>query len=187
MTLLVTLAFNALLISIIYLVLNRKLEKNITPEAFLEKVRSEVQTVIVELNDTTDRNVTILEERVRSLQGVIKRADKQLTLLQGEVEKHKESSEVYTHLRRAGRIVSATGVSAQQKREGATVDAAGLESRATVARSKEKQEEAEIPLEQRVINLHNQGIAPVSIASRLKRTTGEVELIISLYERKELS
>ncbi|MFW5811809.1 MAG: DUF6115 domain-containing protein [Alkalispirochaetaceae bacterium] len=183
MTLLVTLAFNAFILGIIYLLLNRKVEKNITPEAFLEKVRSEVQSVIVELNDTTDRNVTILEERVRSLQAVMKRSEKQLTLLQREVEKHRESSEVYTHLRKAGRIVSTakgeTG-SSSTKAGVATGVAEGSEAGGGSSAG-----EAEPPLEQRVINLHNQGIAPASIASRLKRTTGEVELIISLYERKE--
>jgi hypothetical protein len=179
MTLLATLAFNAVILAVIYLVLNRKIEKNITPEAFLEKVRSEIQSVIVELNETTDRNITLLEERVRSLQAVIKRADKQLTVLQREVEKHKESSEVYTHLRKAGKIVSGpakgtegTGTPLSPGRSGAT------------QRSATKTEE-ELPLEQRVINLHNQGIAPASIANRLNRTIGEVELIISLYERKE--
>lgn len=182
MTLLATLAFNAVILGIIYLVLNRKVEKNITPEAFLEKVRSEIQSVIVELNETTDRNITLLEERVRSLQAVIKRADKQLTVLQREVEKHRESSEVYTHLRKAGKIVSGPvkeGASAGSTPEQPSRQQAVSPGQATRAT------EEELPLEQRVINLHNQGIAPGSIANRLNRTIGEVELIISLYERKE--
>lgn len=179
MTLLATLAFNAVILAIIYLVLNRKVEKNITPEAFLEKVRSEIQSVIVELNETTDRNITLLEERVRSLQTVIKRADKQLTMLQREVEKHKESSETYTHLRKAGKIVSGPVEGVQGGSAGAR------EGEAPPPQERSRAATEELPLEQRVINLHNQGIASASIANRLNRTIGEVELIISLYERKE--
>jgi hypothetical protein len=178
MTLLATLAFNAVILAIIYLVLNRKVEKNITPEAFLEKVRSEIQSVIVELNETTDRNITLLEERVRSLQTVIKRADKQLTVLQREVEKHKESSEVYTHLRKAGKIVAGP-----VQRD--TPSGAPKSTPPGSGSGKTESPEEEIPLEQRVINLYNQGVAPGSIANRLNRTIGEVELIISLNERKE--
>ncbi|MFW6338775.1 MAG: DUF6115 domain-containing protein [Alkalispirochaetaceae bacterium] len=178
MTLLATLAFNAVILAIIYLVLNRKVEKNITPEAFLEKVRSEIESVIVDLNETTDRNITLLEERVRSLQALIKRADKQLTVLQREVEKRKESSEVYTHLRKAGKIVS--GSAQRNETEGMTQS-----SSIAGAGSEPATPNSEIPLEERVINLHNQGVAPGSIAARLNRTIGEVELIISLYERKE--
>lgn len=182
MTLLATLAFNAVVLAVIYLVLNRKIDKQITPEAFLEKVRSEIQSVMVELNETTDRNITLLEERVRSLQAVLKRADKKLSMLQSETTKQRDTSEVYTHLRRAGKIVAGrqaeSGEAEQVRREQPQPEEGAR-------RGGKRDEPADLPVEQRVVNLYKQGVAPEMIAGRLERSIGEVELIISLYERKE--
>lgn len=208
-TLLATLAFNAVVLAVIYLVLHRKIEKQITPEAFLEKVRSEVQAVLVELNETTDRNITLLEERVRSLQQVLKRADKKLSMLQGEVQKRRDTGEVYTHLRRAGKIVSSepgryneSGVTEDRspQRPGGSAPVDGQVEGGSLSADRQAErvsppqerkaspagrEAVDLPVEQRVVNLYNQGVAPEVIAGRLNCSIGEVELIISLYERKE--
>jgi hypothetical protein len=52
---------------IVYLILKAKLNKSVDPKAILESIREEVDRIIVELNSTTDRNITLLEDKVQSL------------------------------------------------------------------------------------------------------------------------
>ncbi|MEE9306355.1 MAG: hypothetical protein V3V57_02360, partial [Spirochaetia bacterium] len=61
--------YSALLIAgffVVYLILKRGLSKSLDPQTVLESIREEVDRIIVELNSTTDRNITLLEDKVQS-------------------------------------------------------------------------------------------------------------------------
>lgn len=90
---------------IVYLILKAKLNKSVDPKAILESIREEVDRIIVELNSTTDRNITLLEDKVQSLSTLLERADKKIGILRREIEKHELSGKVYSELARSGRRV----------------------------------------------------------------------------------
>ena len=54
--------------------------------------------MVVQLNQTTDRNVSLLEDRIRQLTELLAKADKKIGLLRREGEKHEVSQSVYNHL-----------------------------------------------------------------------------------------
>jgi DNA-binding NarL/FixJ family response regulator len=83
---------------IVYLILKAKLNKSVDPKAILESIREEVDRIIVELNSTTDRNITLLEDKVQSLTTVLEQADKKIGVLRREIEKHELSGKVYSEL-----------------------------------------------------------------------------------------
>jgi DNA-binding CsgD family transcriptional regulator len=68
---------NIILLFIIYLVLNHKINKNST-SALLDKYAREVENLIVELNRTLDDVLNLSEERVNELKRLIRKAEKAL-------------------------------------------------------------------------------------------------------------
>ena len=84
--------------AIVYLVLKAKLRRSVDPKSILESIREEVDRIIVELNSTTDRNITLLEDKVQSLSALLEQADKKIGILKREIEKHELSSKVYSEL-----------------------------------------------------------------------------------------
>ena len=83
---------------IVYLILKTKLRQSVDPKSILESIREEVDRIIVELNSTTDRNITLLEDKVQSLSALLEQADKKIGILKREIEKHELSSKVYSEL-----------------------------------------------------------------------------------------
>ena len=83
---------------IVYLILKAKLNKAVDPKAILESIREEVDRIIVELNSTTDRNITLLEDKVQSLSTLLEQAGKKIGILRREIEKHELSGKVYSEL-----------------------------------------------------------------------------------------
>ena len=90
---------------IVYLILKAKVNKSVDPAAILESIREEVDRIIVELNSTTDRNITLLGDKVQSLTSLLEQADKKIGILKREIEKHELSGKVYSELARSGQRV----------------------------------------------------------------------------------
>ena len=93
---------------IVYLILKAKLNKSVDPKAILESIREEVDRIIVELNSTTDRNITLLEDKVQSLSTLLEQADKKIGILRREIEKHELSAKVYSDLARSGKRIESS-------------------------------------------------------------------------------
>lgn len=93
--------YSAVLIAgffVVYLILKSKLSKSVDPKAILESIRGEVDRIIVELNSTTDRNISLLEDKVQSLSSLLEKADRKISVLRREIEKHELSGKVYSEL-----------------------------------------------------------------------------------------
>ena len=83
---------------IVYLILKAKLHKSVDPKVVLESIREEVDRIIVELNSTTDRNITLLEDKVQNLSTLLEQADRKIGILRREIEKHELSGKIYSEL-----------------------------------------------------------------------------------------
>ncbi|MQY76691.1 MAG: hypothetical protein GH155_03590 [Spirochaeta sp.] len=138
-----------------YLILKRKIEKKTDTGSHLEEVREEVARVIIELNQTTERNIALIEDRISCLRELLSTADKKIGLLKRESEKHEVSQRVYSKLS-ARPVVNAA-----------------------------KEENPKKDNQKEILRLHLSGFTPRIIAKRVGLSLGEVELIISLSERKQ--
>lgn len=138
-----------------YFVLKRKIDKIANADSRLEEIREEVARVIIELNQTTDRNIALIEDRINRLTELLSIADKKMGLLKRESEKHEVSQRVYSK-------ISAKPVVDVPKSTG---------------RSEDNHQE--------ILRLYRTGLTPMVIAKRMGLNLGEVELIISLSERKK--
>jgi len=155
----VELIFLALLIVsgliVIYLSLRQFVKSWFRNNSHLSTIQKEVEKVIVELNNTTARNIDLIETRVKELKELLTTVDKRISLLKREEEKHELSKTVYTAI--------------INKSE---------------AKAKESNGENSGPgLKERILNLYYAGFSSQAIAAKVGKTVGEVELIISLAEK----
>ena len=68
----------------------------------LERIRREIGSLIVELDASADRNVTVLEDRLLALKDSIAEADKRIALLGQERPRRQAEAAVYDRLGRTG-------------------------------------------------------------------------------------
>jgi hypothetical protein len=219
-TILITLVVDVGGLIIIYAVLKDRLRRATTAEAQIAEIRDEVSSLLVELNQTTDRNIVLMEDRIASLNDLLAAADKKIGLLQREIEKHDVGTKIYSRLAEGRPAPSsappreseppARAVAPASARQAAarTVSPAGpppeeapavpplaVELSLKPERVSSRAEQwglgaepaaraAEGDVRQRVMMLYRSGFSPSLIASRVGAPLGEVELIISLEQRK---
>lgn len=161
-----TLLIAALIIAgylVVYLLLKRRLARALNAARLLGEVREEVNHILVELNQTTNRNITLIEDRISRLNEALGRADKKIVLLEREVEKQELAARLYSELASRRPIAGEEPPSPESPPE---------PNREGVDRNEE------------VVRLARSGLSPALIGRRLGITLGEVELIISLGRRE---
>ncbi len=196
MTILIGVALNILILAIGFVYLHSKFERRTRPEALLQEVTREVNSIIVELNQTTDRNIGLIEERIENLKGLLEKVDKRLALMRREWEQYDSTTQVYSNLKQAaagGRITpfaQGQGEDSAQRREAPSQGAEqqpqkrGLRPAAGGSSAAKTAQQNRDEIRKQVIALHRKGIAPNIIANRVGFTLGEVELIIALHDKK---
>jgi hypothetical protein len=157
MSITLSLALNILVLGAIFLYLNARVTKLLRKEALLDRVREEIEGLVLELNQTTERNIGLIEDRINILKQFLDTADKRIVLIGRETEKHETTNRLYNNLAR------------KKAREQAP--------------NEEPAKKSFNPGE--VLDLHRKGISAGIIANKLGTTVGEVDLIISLQDRKD--
>lgn len=83
---------------VLYLALKKKIEARTDAASVLKQIRDEVDRLIVELNQTTDRNITLIEDKLASLNEQLALADKRIAMLRREAVKDQAGTRVYSNL-----------------------------------------------------------------------------------------
>lgn len=147
---------NAIVVLIIYLGLKRQLRNSTGAAGLLDEIRDDIEALIVEINQITDRNVSIIEDKVKQLNQLLEGADKRITLLKREGDKNSIEMPRYNDLKKSS-VKEIEHVRSEQK----------------------------ISKKEQILGLHRNGFSSGIIASKTGISIGEVELIISLSSGKE--
>ena len=196
----ILLIFNFIAFGLLAYLLTRKIRRELNTREIIEKIRDEVNGLIVELNQTTDRNIGIVEEQIGRLRSLVEEADKKIQLVDRELQKHDVGIDVYQKLRTSAkqRVDSAPKQEPGQESEtepetksavhsvkervriaGAPVpDSASVN--AAAAAVKDSTIGDNISFKERVLTLARHGFDARIIATRLGTTIGEVELVLSI-------
>ena len=157
-----------------FLVLNAKINRRIKIDTIVDEIRQELAGLIVEINQTTDRNIELIENRVDQLKNILKDADRRIGVLKKEVTRREKTADLYTHLGSHG------------KPQGSNQAAAALPQDPTSAPPPSAGEPGNREAKKtRVTTLYLQGFSSEQIATKVGITVGEVELIVALYERND--
>ena len=188
--------------AILYAVFNRRIRKQLSKGQLLEEIRDEVHGLLVELNQTTDRNVGLVEERITRLRSLLSDSDKKIQILSREIEKHQVGVDVYEKLKKSSRRMPSPEPAlpqptsqAQQPNGGEINNGPGnrRESPIQISGSDADVAQSHVPesdvrkesLSDRVMRLARQGFDSRIIAQKLDSTLGEVELILSLQSERD--
>jgi hypothetical protein len=189
-TVLVSIGVGILIAGLLYIILAKKIDRARSGSEVLKQIRSEVNQMIVELNQTADRNIGLVEQRIQSLTDLLEQADRKIKILQREIDRYSRSVETYSSIKPRSVTPAAPSSSASntRTRESLQSSSRGLPSQRNG--NAVQSENAEPPVKQKtkreqIIALYNQGISVDLIASRVNSTVAEVELIISIHEDKE--
>jgi hypothetical protein len=193
MTVFLIVGLNVIVIAVCFLVISARINARLKPDTILEQIRREISSLVLELNQTAEQNIQILEDRIDAMKKLLDQADKRIRVLKTEQEKHSRSTEVYTNILKnvpAPKNYKRSESAAENSpiggyiREYDTVDEP--RTRSGYGADPEIGEQDGRKLDSSVIlDLHRKGIASNIIAHRVGSTVGEVELVISLHGRKE--
>ncbi|GHV56500.1 hypothetical protein AGMMS49579_21140 [Spirochaetia bacterium] len=157
--------------------------------------QDEVNKFIADLDSATDRNLTLLEDRITVLKKLQEDVDKRIAVLSREQDRKRSSDAVYTSLGRQMKVSvqepEITGAAAQGSGSplepaaeiAATTHAATVEKAVPVTVIEPKESKASFA--DRVAELSRTGFTPDLIAARLGVSISEVELAIAVSRRKQ--
>jgi len=158
----------------------RRIRRELETETLIRKLKTEIGEMVTALNGTTERNIALLENKIRIVNELIHKAGNAAGALKREQEKQDIVSNVYSSLARSRPL------SLDVEEIPALVPSAGMESGSSEGFTAEQpvMDFDSLSIREKALVLHRKGDNPDSIASRLDMSRGEIELIISLHERR---
>lgn len=158
-----------------FLYLRNRIERAVSSEEWISRIRDEIDELVLEMNQTAERNVALLEDRIKALETLLENADKKMLLMQKESEKSDLSRQVYSHLKKSTILPVEEEPPAQQYPH-----SQGLQLSLEEEEKKHVQEKP-ISMKDSVMSLYGQGFSADIISQKLQASIAEVDLIISLH------
>lgn len=139
--------------------------QRLRPERILADLKQEVQTLIADLNQAGDHNISLLEDRVSRLTDLIERADQQIddARMFLDILENRSDYEPQEPLETAQRADDVTEPDTREERSNEDIPESGRDA---------------------VLALYRQGLSADLISARTGVAIGEVELIISLRGKR---
>jgi len=154
---------NILFWALAVFILLRKINQRMDDSARLENLREQINQLIIELDQTTERNISLLEFKIEELKKITSKSDKEIQMLQKQKEDYSLAMERYRELGRKENPVRNEEISVKEK-----------ETNPPVVEKKEQS------AKEQAIELYRQGFSSEDIASSTGLPKGEVELIITM-------
>jgi hypothetical protein len=187
----------ALLISILsFLYLRAYTKKRTTLERIPEDVRSEVQEIINEIDRITDRDLLLVEERIKyfkttmqdcekKINAIIDDADRRIGVLSREVESRARKEDVYTQIGRRGGAIPKPAPVLPETVVAPTPVAAAADAVAAASANANAESEIHETLTQKekILNLSTAGYSAAQIASKLGINVSAVEMMLYVGEQ----
>lgn len=153
--------------------------------------REEAGKLIAEIDAITDRDITLVEARIKSLRALLEEADRRITVYAKELDRRRSQEAAYAELGRKrniplpGRAVPGTDASEKTPPQEARV----IEFKGDLPPAERPPvREAETkgpPFSERVTELAKAGFSSDLIAARLGAPRAEVDLVIALSFRQD--
>ncbi len=152
----ICIGINIIIILLVYIKLSKKIQNAVEYDIILKEIRQDVDELVIEINQTTERNISLIEDRIKKINSLLSMADKRLTLLNRETGKRNVEIPRYNII-----------------------------SKAILPDIKQTRDDQKVSKKEQVLELFRNGFSSGIIASKVGSSIGEVELIISLASGKE--
>ena len=77
----ISICINAGVIILLYIKLSKEIRKSGTYDYVLSEIRKDVDDLVVQINQTAERNISLIEDRISKISALIVSADKRIKLL----------------------------------------------------------------------------------------------------------
>jgi hypothetical protein len=175
------------LCALFFLYCRAYLKRRTGQEHILAEFREEVYKLITEIDTATDRDATLIEDRIRSLKILLEDVDKRIGTYAQELSRRRASEETYAELgRKQTQLKPSPAMETEPPKEvlkpvRKTERVEPSSPRVIVAPEIKPKP---IPLQEQVAELAKAGFSPNLIATRLGVSISEVELAIAIAEQK---
>jgi len=172
----------------------------------LPAYRTEVNQIIANIDAATDRDLLLVEERIKTLKKLMEDTDRRISVYMRELQRSRDGETMYTNL---GRGIRAALDSRPPQLELPLEETKNTEKKTTELQRADNEQQPPTPhsllpippqessqeassrkrgtkkpkLKMQIAELAAQGIPPQKIASRLKLSIAEVELALNLLHR----
>lgn len=184
----------------IWFLLRSRIRRFLELENLLSGVREEARALIIELNETADRNVSLVEDRMKSLRELLDEVDRRIGLMKRELGTRVFEREIYAKLNKRRPIVPGAveeNVIQNEPPRNPTMSAEATTSVPVdpvpppipipeIVHAAERIEKLKSPREQ-ALELHRSGFSAELIAAKIGATVAEVELMIEMEEIRPAS
>jgi hypothetical protein len=163
-------------------------------ERILTELNDEIARLVRDVNEITNRDTLLVEDRVKTLKALLEDTDRRIALLAGEVSRRQVQEDVYVELGKLRGPVAEPGAAAPAPPPAvpaASPPVAGAQKgrlspagtySPRVVRSSAPIVPKPPPFAEQVAGLYRAGFSPALIAARLGAALSEVELAIALTE-----
>jgi hypothetical protein len=192
----------------IWFLIRAKVRRYLELENLLAGVRDEARALVLELNETADRNVSLVEDRMAALRDLLADVDRRIGVERRELEARDAERDIYAKLNKRRPIVPSSERSPGREQapqaplavsSGATVG--GAEAPITLNLGSSEvfvdgarqtldivvAENSVIPPKTRreeALELYRRGFSADLIAARVGATVAEIELLVEIEERR---
>ena len=155
----------------------------------LAEFRTEVQSLIADIDFATDRDSQLVEERIKTLKILLEDTDKRIAVYIKELERSRTGEAMYTKLgndmRRAAALTAPAPMPGAENAAAAAPETAGTAGKKAAAAGPESSAGAaeKKDLRMQIAELEAQGYDASKIAAKLKINVSEAELALSLLRR----
>jgi len=155
-------------------------------QRILSELREEVSGILHLIDQTTDRDISLIEEREKNLKFLLEEVDKRLRLYVRELEKRQEGETVRASVAAQAQVQvqAPTYLELGKNRYRVSAQAAAEEEDNTAAAVGQTEP---APAGEQIRSLVRAGFSAAVIASRLGLSIAEVEVTAALMERREES
>jgi len=170
------------------------IKRRTSDSKLLDEYRTEVNRLIVEVNAATDRDMQLVEDRIKKLKTILDDTDKRISVYIRELEKSRTGEALYTSLGRGIRAALNTQVEpspppekteppkpyAVKQDSGIPSEPSGETSAQSPSKTYSKRQ-----IRAQIDAMVDQGLPPGEIASRLEISLAEVDLAMNLINRQK--
>lgn len=171
-----------------------RFKKTFSAEVMLHDIKDEVNKLLIEINRTTDQNITLIDSRIRDLKALTDAADKRLNFLQKDQKERAREERVlqklspvkkYQNMQK--RADDESGVQLSIDFEAYRVPAEfgePAESAEPIERAEPEvisSPKNETTVEKSVMRFYEDGMAVDDISKRLKLPIAQVQFIVDFY------
>jgi TolA-binding protein len=186
MTAWLSLAISLVALAVVVVLVRGMVDRRTGSAVALDEIRREVGAILTEMNQATERNIELMEDKIEALTALIDQADRRLTVLRRENSRQGSMEQTYSKLRRSANQLSDPAEAADPPAETGdhgAADGPDAESQSPVEAGSTVEEDSPSVKEQ-VLTLYRQGLSVDRIATRVGTAVSEVEFIVSLNERR---